>query len=165
MVICGGLDVEKSLAVLSSNKREEMRFLFGMVVSIALLLVVVYYVGGVKGWDPSQQGRDARAKIAPGMSWKKVFDATGEPTKYRPIVKKTNRVGGETYEYFVPGPVNAFRRARVEERLVEDSLPHGFLTTFVFSSSVAFTVRFDGAGNVDYVEGATTMADVLQLND
>ena len=73
-LICGGLDVEKSLGVISRNKGEQMRFLLGMVVSIALLLVVVYYVGGVKGWDPSQQGLDARAKITPGMSWKKVFE-------------------------------------------------------------------------------------------
>jgi hypothetical protein len=142
-----------------------MRFLLGMVVSAALLLVVVYYVGGVKGWDPSQQGRDVRAKIAPGMSWKKVFDSTGDPKKYRPVIKKTERIEGEDHEYFVPGPANAFRRARIEERLVEDSLPYGFLSTFVFSSSVAFTVKFDGAGNVEYVEDATTMADMLQLND
>jgi len=142
-----------------------MRFLLSTVVSVALLLVVVYYVGGVKGWDPSQQGRDAKAKITPGMSWKKVLDLTGEPKKYRAIVKKTDRIGSETHEYFVPGPPNPFRRSRIEERLVENSLPHGFLTTFIFSSSVGFTVKFDGAGNVEYVDDATTMADILQLKD
>ncbi|MBI4718174.1 MAG: hypothetical protein HY763_10245 [Planctomycetes bacterium] len=142
-----------------------MKTLFKLIVALGILLTLAYYLGGVRGFDASQQGRDARAAIGPGMSWQQVFAATREPKKYRAILKETKKVGGQTQEFLVPGPENKFRREALAARLAENSLPHGFLCTFRYSESVAFTVTFDGGGNVVAVEDAATMADLLQTSE
>ena len=91
-----------------------------------------------------------------------MFDITGNPKKYRPIKKKTKRIGGETIEYLEPGPESRFNRDSFVDRLNENTLPHRFLCTFRYSNSVAFTVSFDGTGTVVAVEDAMTMTDLLQ---
>ena len=141
-----------------------MRFLIKLVIVVVLVLMVVYFVSGVGEFDPSKQGRDARAAIGPGMTWTQVFDITDDPKKYRPIRKRTKRIGGETIEYLEPGPENKSNRASFVDRLNENTLPHGFLCTFRYSNSVAFTVSFDGTGTVVAVQDAMTMADLLQYD-
>jgi len=142
-----------------------MKLIIKLVVAVVLVLLVVYYVGGYEGFDATKQGRDARAAIGPGMSWKQAFDITGDPREYRPIIKTTRRIGPETFDTYEPGPRNKFRRATVETRLAENTLPHGFICTFTYSGAVAFTVKFDNSGTVIGVTDAITMADLLQLKD
>jgi hypothetical protein len=141
-----------------------MKTLVKVIVAGALFLGVIYYLGGVQGWDPSQQGIDNRAAITPGMAWTKVFDITGDPREYRPLKKKAAGPGG-LLEMVVPGARNKFRRERVAQRLKEVSLPEGFEVTFRYSGKVAFTVTFDLLGNVVRVGDAVTMRDLLQYDD
>ncbi len=130
----------------------------------ALLLAAAYYLCGFHTFDATQQGKDARASIGPGMTWEQVFDLIGDPREYQPIMKTTKRFGPDSYDIFKPGPRNKFSRKGVSARLEEDSLPNGFLCTFTYSSSEAFTIHFDGTGTVTGVADAITMADLLQYD-
>jgi hypothetical protein len=141
-----------------------MKLLIKAVVAIALVLGVVYYLGGLEGFDPSKQGMDHRAAITPGMSWTQVFDITGDPDEYRPL-KKDEEDSSGLIEMVIPGARNKFSRDRVAQRISENSLPLGFETTHRYSNKVAFTIRFDNLGNVVHVTDAVTMADLLQYDD
>ena len=140
-----------------------MKLLVKVLIAAALALGVVYYLGGVKGFDSSQQGLDHKAAIKPGMSCKKVFDITGDPREYSPL-RKDKRGAFGAMELLIPSAKNKFRRERVAQRLKENSLPLGFEATFHYSNKVAFTVRFDSLGNVVTVRDAVTMADLLQYD-
>ena len=142
-----------------------MKALFFLVVVIALGLAAMYYAGGFSGFDATEQGKDARAAIGPGMSWNQVFDVARQPRKYQTIQRKVTRVGGEDMEFFEPGPPNKFVLDTFQRRLADNEYPYGFLVTYHYSNQEAFTVHFDGTGTVKLVENATTMADLLQTRD
>jgi len=140
-----------------------MRSILGLLIAVALGWVLMYYAGGYGSFDPSQQGEAAKAAIRPGMSWREAFTFTETPKKYRPIQVRKGRMGGQDIQTLVPGPAISFRAEGLEQRLAENGLPHGFTVTFTYSSSVAFTVTFDGTGTVVSVEDAFTTADLLQM--
>lgn len=142
-----------------------MKVIFLVTLVMAAIGVTIYYAGGLKGFDPSRQGLDAKAKIGPGMKWTAVLDITGAPSKFQPLIAKQQRIGGQDMEFIEVGPGNKFSRENIERRLADKSLPHGFLCTFLFSDTVAFTVKFDGDGLVENVNDAPTMADLLQTRD
>jgi hypothetical protein len=141
-----------------------MKVVVGLVVLAVLIGGIVYYAGGVASFDPSQQGRDARAAIKPGMTWKKVVDVAGAPSKYRVIQEKVKRWAGEETVTYEPGAFNPFNADRLGARIAEDSVPHGFLFNYQFSDTVAFTVHFDGTGTVMGIQDAGTLADLLQMD-
>ncbi len=136
---------------------------------IVLLLAVmgagIYFWGGYQSFDPSQQGRDAKAAIRPGMPYKQVLDAAGDPQDYRVLLRRTRRVEGKEVAFVEPGPSSKFTRDGLDRRVAGGGCPEGFLFTYVFSNSVAFRVSFDDSGDVVAVEDATTMADLLQMKD
>ena len=134
-------------------------------VIIALGLAAMFYGGGSSGFDATQQGKDARAAIGPGMSWKQVFDVAREPRKYQTIHRKVIKVGGEELETFEPGPPNRFVLDTFKKRIANNEYLYGFLVTYEYSNQEAFIVHFDGTGTVKFVEDATTMADLLQTRD
>ncbi len=140
-----------------------MKFLLGMIVLFALVIGGMYQFGGYFNFDATQQGKDIRAKLGPGMTHKQVFDITGNPRKYQVIQRKAKKFGGQEIESFIPGPINIFKRERYDERIAENSMPHGSLATFHYSESQAFTVTFDGTGTVTFIEKAGTMSDFLQM--
>ncbi|MCH8241368.1 MAG: hypothetical protein IH897_02010 [Planctomycetes bacterium] len=142
-----------------------MKVLFFFMAMVALGLAAMYYGGGFSGFDATQQGKDARKAIGPGMSWKQVFDVAREPRNYQTIQRTVNRVGGVDMEFFKPGPANRFVLDTFKKRLADNDLPHGFIVTYYYSNQEAFIVRFDGTGTVEYVEDAITMADLLQTRD
>ena len=141
-----------------------------MKAAVTLLVLVglgwgaVYYLGGFGTWDPTEQGREKRAKIHPGMPYTEVFDnITGDPRKDRSTNLKKERSGGQESEMLVPSPEVPFIRERVDGHMKSNGLPHGFTATFKYSERLAFTVYFDGSGNVTKLEDAMTMADLLQM--
>ncbi len=142
-----------------------MKIIFGLFVVIGVGWAALYYGGGYGSFDADEQARTAKAAITSGMSWTQVFDIAREPRKYRIMVKKKRRVGGQDIEYLVPSPLVKFSKDRLVQRLAENSLPDGFVITYNYSNREAFTVTFDGAGNVSSIEDATTMADLLQTKD
>ena len=142
-----------------------MKVIFGLFVVIGLAWVALYYGGGYGSFDPDQQGRDAKAAIKPGMPWTQVFKIAKEPRKYRIVNMKKRRVGGTEIEYFEPSALVKFSRDRLVQHLADNTLPHGFVITYSYSSREAFSVTFDGTGLVTSIEDAFTMADLLQTRD
>lgn len=57
--------------------------------------------------------------------------------------------------------MNPLRRETVRARVAENSLPHGFLIEYVFTTAHAFTVTFDGTGAVVGVDEGMTMAHLV----
>lgn len=132
-----------------------MKFLLGFILVCGAIFLAMYYWGGLGGFDPSQQGRDAKAAIQPGMTWKKVMDAAGKPREYRIMIIQK--------EMPKPGPVAAFNETALAERINSGTIEHGFVFEYRFSESVAFDVYFDGAGDVIYVADAITMSKLLDM--
>ena len=142
-----------------------------MKVIIVLLALVgacwaaVYFGGSYGSFDPSEQGRQAKAALAVGMTQGKAFDVCGDPRKVRKIRRQVKKHRGEEIETFVPGAEVKTTRERIAERVKAGEFPHGFVVPYRFSESVAFAVHFDSTGTVEYVEDLATMADLLQYKD
>jgi hypothetical protein len=139
-----------------------MKLILMLLVLGALACVGVYFLGGVQGWDPSEQGRAARQKITPGTTWKQVLDIAGEPRKYRQVNRHVEKLGGEEIEVFRLSPRVKFDRARVAERIGNGDFPYGFVFEYEFSKSVAYGVTFDDTGIVKETYDLATEADLYQ---
>ncbi len=133
-----------------------MKAVLTLLVLVGVGLVVVYYIGGASTFDPSEQGRQARAALKPGTAFGTACDLTGNPNKFQIINRKVHRMHGQEIVTLVPAPLVKTSRERIEERVAEGSLPYGFLCTFTYSSSVAFTVKYDDTGAVVSVVDAVT---------
>jgi len=142
-----------------------MKAIIVLLVLVAIGGVAVFYGGGYGSFDASEQGRQAKAAIGPGMSHTQVFDVCGEPRKIRQIRREVKKIGGQEVEDFVPGPEVKTTGQRVGERITAGDFPHGFVIPYRFSDSVAFAVYFDSTGTVVHVEDLVTMADLLQYKD
>jgi len=142
-----------------------MKVIIVLLVLVAVGWLVVFYGGGYGSFDPSEQGRQAKASIGPGMSPAQVFDACGDPHRIRTIRREIKKIGGQEIEQFVAGPEANTTRERVGERVQAGDFPYGFVIPYRFSDSVAFAVHFDSTGTVESVEDLTTMADLLQYKD
>ena len=127
--------------------------------------LALYFGGSYGSFDASEQGRQAKAAVAPGMTHTQAFDICGDPRNVRSIRREVNKRGGEELEFFVPGPKVKTTRERLAERVKDGDFPYGFVVPYRFSDSVAFAVHFDGTGAVEYVEDLATMADLLQYKD
>ncbi|MCH7591744.1 MAG: hypothetical protein IH989_03035 [Planctomycetes bacterium] len=132
-------------------------------VLVGAVFGIVFYSGGISGFDPSDQGLKARAALAPGMSFSQACDLTGDPKKFRIINRKVERIRGEEIVFFVPSPRVKCSRERINERLAEGSLPYGFVCTFTYSASVAFTVEYDKTGAVVAVTDAVTQNSIFDM--
>ena len=138
-----------------------MKLVMGILAVLGLGLVVLYFTGGYGSFDPSEAGRQAKAALKPGMSFDQACEITGDPKRYRIINRKVYRVNGEEVVHLVPAPPVRCTRERISQRLAEGSLPHGFICTYLFSATVAFTVGYDGTGAVVTVEDTMTFANYL----
>ena len=127
--------------------------------------LALYYGGGYASFDPSEQGRQAKAAIKPGMTWKQVVDAATAPKDYQVFIEQTKRVGNEEVKMVKPGPRNRFKRDVLAGRVDTDSIPNGFIFHYHFSDTVAFQVHFDGAGTVIAVYDSVTTSDLLGMGE
>ena len=141
-----------------------MKVIIVLVLLAAGACLALYYLGGAATFDPSQQGRDAKAAIKPGMTLKKVIAVAGEPAKYRVINRQVKTISGQEIEFFKPGAINPFDADRLTDRIAGNDLPHGFILNYTFSDTVSFAVTFDGTGTVVDVQDTTSIADVFQMN-
>ncbi len=137
-----------------------MKFLIGFVLVVAIGYGAMHY-GGLLSFDPAQQGRDAKAAIKPGMSWQKVVAATTEPGESRFYVIQKKNIGGNEIEISKPGPFMPYDGKNLEDRLSKDSLPEGFEFLYKFTTEEQFLVKFDAAGDVEYIAKPPTMNDLL----
>ena len=122
----------------------------------------MHFIKNAASYDPNAQGAAAKAAIAPGMTWKKVVVAAGEPKHYAVIDRKVQTIAGQQIETFKPAAKNPYSADVIAERILDVSLPHGFVFEYRFSQSVAFAVHFDDLGTVTLVQDLITMADLLQ---
>ena len=137
-----------------------MKILLGLLLVCGGLFALLYYTGMFE-FDPAKQAREARAAVRPGMAWDKVADAIGDPKEYRIFIKKAQMIGAAKVEQIKPGPIAPFSRQNIAERLAKETLPLGFTFTYIFSNTEAFTIVFDGYGDVVNVHDAVTMKDLL----
>lgn len=136
-----------------------MKAALALLMAIGLGGAALYYGGGFASFNPSEQGRKARAALLPGMSFKQACDITGSPSKFRIINRKVSRINGVDVVHMVPAPPVSCTQERIAERLAEGSLPHGFLCTFNYSAEVAFGVEYDETGSVVSVQDLMTLAN------
>ncbi len=147
-----------------------MKAILVLLLLIVIGGIVLWYGGGYSSFDPSQQGRDARAAIAVGMDWADVVNGAGEPKEYRIFLKRekvvlTGEDGAFDMLLLEPGAANRFNPTTITNRIAEGSLPHGFQFEYRFSHSVAFAVIFDETGTVTAIEDLFTTSDLLQMKD
>ncbi len=136
-----------------------MKFLIGLVLVVGIGYGAMHY-GGLLSFDPAQQGRDAKAAIKPGMSWQKVV-AVSKPGECRFYVIQKKNIGGNEIEISKPGPFMPFDAKNLEDRIGNDSLPEGFEFLYKFTTEMQFMVKFDSAGDVEYLSKPPTMNDLL----
>ena len=120
-----------------------MKVILVLVVIVGLGGVVLYYAGGYESFDPTEQGEQAKAALRPGMSFAQACALTGDPTEYCVIKRKVRRFEGHEIVEMVPTPPMKCTRDRINSRLTEGSLPYGFLCTFTYSRTLAFTLQYD----------------------
>lgn len=142
-----------------------MRIVLWLIVLVGVGWTIVYFAGGYDTFDPSDQCKKPKASIFPGMAYKRVFDITGEPKKWQVVQRKTTRSGDQELEFFEPGPPMPFTRDNFEWRLADGSISHGFQFNVIYSDSVAFTVAFDGYGEVVEAQNSQTLAGFLQMGE
>lgn len=142
-----------------------MKFILVLLLLVGVGWGILYFTGGYGSFDPSEQGRKARAALAPGITHTRAFDLCGDPRKVQKIRRHVERVHGEEIVTYVPGPPANTSRERIDERVKAGGFPHGFVIPYRYSESVAFAVRFDELGIVEGVQDLVTMADLLQYKD
>jgi len=140
-----------------------MKAILFLMVILGGMIVAVWQFGGYATLDPTQQGKDAKAAIKPGMTWKQVIDQTTEPRKFCMTLRKTKMVGGEEVEFDKPSVPMDFDIEGFTKAFNDDEYLWGFRFNYSYSSSVAFAVEFDPSGNVIYVLDMMTMADLFQM--
>ena len=138
-----------------------MKAILTLLILGGLVLGGVYYFGGYKSFDPTKQGRDAKAAIQPGMTLKQVVDIAGGNPKYQPINTFTRKVGNQTIEEKRPGLSVDFKQDRVTQQVNQNALPKGFILNYMYSEQIAFDVHFDASGRVTHVTDAMTMGTLL----
>lgn len=138
-----------------------VRTMVALVAVVVAALVAWYYFGGVHTFDPDAAGRDARAKIAPGMTWTQVVDQTTAPRKFIPYRRLTKKLAGQDVQVVERGTPIPFDRALMTRDMAAGGFPDGFIFPYQFSHQVAFEVEFDAKGIVTGVADMRTMADLL----
>lgn len=138
-----------------------MKITFGLILLIVVGLLVLYQFGGYAALDPTQQGRDARAAITPGMTVEQVFDTIGAPRRFSVVNLKKVKRNGQEVEELVPAPRAKFDRDRFERNRPDGHYPHGFQFEYRHSPTSQFQVTFDGAGLVTDVGDVPPMGLLL----
>ncbi len=142
-----------------------MKALVILIVVIVIAIGLVYKFGGYATFDPTAQGREAKAKIQPGMTVKQVVDAAGPNGKLRIISLQKQKIRGQEVVTTVKSPGKEFDADQVVAKIKRKELPNGFTIEYIFSQQSAFEVLFDSSGKVTDVEDVMTMADLLDTRE
>ena len=140
-----------------------MKALIGILVVVGGMVGLLFYTG-MFDFNPVQQAKDARAKVAPGMTWEQVADAVGDPKEYRVFVERERNVGGQKIKMVELGPANRFSRDGLKQRLDAGTLPEGFTFPYVFTAAEAFDVVFNAEGNVIGVQDQVGIKHLLDVD-
>jgi hypothetical protein len=138
----------------------------GILIVLVLLAVGGFFLvkyGGIGSFDPTEQGKQAKAAIKTAMTWKQVIDEIGEPGNFSMIIRKIEEIDGEKFELFEPTVESRFKKDRFIKRFDDGEYEWGFLFLYQFSPTVAFQVKFGGDGLVSAVTDSRTIGDLWDL--
>lgn len=142
-----------------------VKVIVGIMFVVGVVIVGAYYFGGVGSFDPTAQGRKAKAAITPGLTWTQVVSAAGAPRKYQVMQKVKDTMFGQEVETLKPGPVFNFDAVELTRAVNGGDVADGFIFRYMFSSQAAFQVFFDGQGLVLDVEDVPTVANLLDTRE
>jgi hypothetical protein len=135
-----------------------------MVKGIVVLMLVggvgiwlAYHYGGAKSFDPTAQGRQAKAALQQGMTWQQAVDAAGPPVQFS--CKHLTKRGG--MEMIEDGAPTRWDRPLFEQTFATSGAPYGFRLIYNFSAQAAFSAHFDRSGKLEEVADDKTVADLL----
>ncbi len=138
-----------------------MKLVFGLLVLVAIVLVGVYYFGGVRSFDPNKIGNDIKARIKPGMAWTEVVAIAPQPRSYGRLQPEGPAAPDQPVRLkLFKGP---YDRETIGQHIAAGQVADGFTLEYFFTAQVAFEVWFDRHGVVDRIEDVATMADLLDM--
>ena len=125
-----------------------------ILLAVAGYFVYSYAKSSADSFDPTEQGREARAAVEECTSWTEVLDRVGTPPKWRDSTSDfdftyTERFDDTTRE-FITG------------KLAENAYAYGFSFFYRFTDAVTFAVNFDRYGklsNIQDKEGKGALMD------
>jgi hypothetical protein len=128
-----------------------MKLLLGLLVLGAGIAAAFHYTG-MFSHDPAAQAKEVQARIEKCTTMAQVL-AVAEPKRYCVYVKKTETLpDGSTVDTWLPGPEMKFDKAALDQRINEGTLEGGFAFNYNYTDKDRFEVKFDSAGNVEYVQ-------------
>ncbi len=126
-----------------------------VLVLVAGVVVGALYFGGTstQGFDPTQQGKDARAAIKIGAQWTEVIEAAGEPQFWRGGPSGFDFVYNDRYEEGT--------REEIATKLEQKKLGYGFSFLYRYTDAVTFAVNFDGYGEAINIQDKEGKSDLM----
>ncbi len=107
-----------------------------------------------EGFDPAEQGRQARAAVESCASWTEVLDRLGDPSRWRD--------GTSSFDFSYVDRFNETTRNQIARELEKNGFEHGFSYLYDYGDAVTFAVNFDRTGkftNVQDKEGKGALMD------
>ena len=133
-----------------------MKLVILLVVLGGGIFLYLYFTGSTikEDFDPTQQGKQARAAIKEGASWTEVIDVAGEPRKWKE--------GDSAFE-FVTGydSFDSKTGDQIRQQLEKGELRLGFCFLYRFSDAATFAVNFDKNGQVMNLQDKESKSDLL----
>lgn len=130
-------------------------FLFAVCCALGAWMVVQGFTH-----DLSAIGREARAGIESGMTWREVLHVA-EPSFWQVYVERKEIIDGEEYITYEPSGERGFELDLFESAEPSDQLEHGFIWDYNYGHQESFKVSFDGDGKVVDVYQTMSAADLL----
>jgi len=132
-----------------------MKVVFGLLAAILLVGLILYYVGGLSGYDPAEQADIFKNSIKQGDPWTKVLDV--RPPKTWAALDYTNPDSLDPR-----GASRDFKEQSFRDAMTNGTGPaDGFIFEYIFDTEHAYDVWFDAAGNVTTIEDRPTASDLL----
>ena len=129
------------------------------------ILVVLVLVGGIavalnfssssvtEGFDPAEQGREARAAVESCASWTETLDRLGEPSRWRN--------GTSSFDFAYVDRFNETTRNDIAGQLEQNAFEYGFSFLYNYGDAVTFAVNFDRAGKLMNVQDKESKDDLM----
>ncbi len=158
----GSLGVaDSALRNLTNRYTEDL--LMKVVVIIVLLAIagvclLVYSGSSIEeSFDPTQQGKDARAAISDCATWTEVIDKIGEPSFWRE--------GASDFDFLYKTRYEAGARDEIAGMMENGDLQFGFSFLYKYSASATFAVNFDRNGKKLNIQDKMSAKDLMGTDD